>query len=137
MAAPSPPPGPSSANQGRGARHPFERMALLLASLLDVHMRMALQEVSRERRRLIGGVLLVGMGLGLLATSFLLASGALLVWLVRGLGWDPVPALLVMGVVDLFLAGILLRVGVLLLRGPYLVKTRAGLTKATRLIVGR
>ena len=112
-------------------------MALLLASLLDVHLRMALQEVSRERRRLIGGVLLLGLGLGLLATSFLLASGAILVWLVRGLGWGLIPALLAMGVLDLVLAAILLRVGGVLLRGPYLVKTRAGLTKATRLIVGR
>ncbi|WP_025782333.1 phage holin family protein [Candidatus Synechococcus spongiarum] len=137
MAAPSPPPGPASWNQGRGSRHPFERMAVLLASLLDVHMRMALQEASRERRRLIGGVLLLGMGLGLLTTSFLLASGALLIWLVRGLGWGLVPALLAMGALDLFLAGIVLRVGGVLLRGPYLVKTRAGLAKATRLIVGQ
>ncbi|MXX08879.1 MAG: phage holin family protein [Synechococcus sp. SB0673_bin_10] len=137
MAAPSPTSSTSSANQGRGSRHPFERMALLLASLLDVHLRMALQEVSRERRRLIGGVLLLGLGLGLLATSFLLASGAILIWLVRGLGWGLIPALLAMGVLDLVLAAILLRVGGVLLRGPYLVKTRAGLTKATRLIVGR
>ena len=112
-------------------------MALLLASLLDVHMRMALQEVGRERRRLIGGMLLLGMGLALLATSFLLASGALLAWLVRGLGWGLVPALLALGVLDLLLAGIVLRVGGVLLRGPYLVKTRAGLSKATRLIAGR
>lgn len=112
-------------------------MVLLLASLLDVHMRMALQEVSRERRRLIGGVVLLGMGLGLLATSFLLVSGALLSWLVHGLGWGLVPALLAMGVLDLFLAGVVLRVSGVLLQGPYLVKTRAGLTKATRLIVGR
>lgn len=134
MASPSHTPG---SGQGRGSRHPLERMVLLLASLLDVHMRMALQEVSQERRRLIGGVALLGMGLGLLATSFLLASGALLAWLVRGLGWGLVPALLAMGVLDLVLAGIVLRVGSVLLQGPYLVKTRAGLTKATRLIVGR
>ena len=77
------------------------------------------------------------MALGLLTTTFLLASGALLVWLVGGLGWSLVPTLLAMGVADLLLAGIVLRVGVVLLRGPYLVKTRAGLAKATRLIVGR
>jgi len=112
-------------------------MALLLASLLDVHMRMALQEVGRERRRLIGGTLLLGMGLALLATSFLLASGALLAWLVRGLDWGLIPALLALGVLDLLLAGIVLRVGGVLLRGPYLVKTMAGLSKATRLIAGR
>ncbi|KKZ11298.1 MAG: hypothetical protein TE42_08175 [Candidatus Synechococcus spongiarum SP3] len=123
--------------QGRDARHPLERMAVLLASLLDVHLRMALQEVSRERRRLIGGVLLLGMALGLLTTGFLLTSGALVAWLVRGLGWGLVPALLAMGVLDLVLAGIVLQVGNVLLRGPYLVKTRAGLTKATRLMVGR
>ena len=112
-------------------------MAVLLASLLDVHLRLALQEVSRERRRLIGGMLLLGMGMGLLATSFLLTSGALLAWLVRGLGWGLIPALLAMAVLDLLLAGIVLRVGRVLLRRPYLVKTRAGLVKATRLIVGR
>ena len=112
-------------------------MVLLLASLLDVHMRMALQEVSQERRRLIGSVLLLGMGLGLLATSFLLASGALLIWLVGSLDWGLIPALLALGVLDLVLAGIVLRVSGVLLRGPYLVKTREGLSKATRLIVGR
>ena len=137
MTSPPHPPQQPQSRQGRESRHPLERMALLLASLLDVHLRMALQEVGRERRRLIGAMVLLGMGLGLLATSFLLASGALLAWLVRGLGWDLVPALLAMGVLDLALAGILLRVAGVLLRGPYLVKTRAGLTKATRLIVGR
>lgn len=110
-------------------------MVLLLVSLLDVHMRMALQEMSQERRRLIGGMALLGMGLGLLTTSFLLASGALLLWLERSLGW--IAALLAMGVLDLVLAGIALRAGTVLLQRPYLVKTRAGLTKATRLIVGR
>ena len=127
----------ASPGQGSGSRHPFERVVLLLASLLDVHLRMALQEVSRERRRLIGGVLLLGTSLALLATSFLLTSGALLLWLVNGLGWGLIPALLFMGGLDLFLAGIVLRVGGVLLQGPYLVKTRAGLAKATRLIVGQ
>ena len=131
------PPHPPGSVQGRRSRHPFERMALLLASLLDVHMRMALQEVGQERRRLMGGVLLLGMGLALLATSTLLGNGALLIWLVGGLGWDPIPALLAMGTLDLLLAGVLLRVGSVLLQKPYLVKTRAGLTKATRLIAGR
>ncbi|MXW40679.1 MAG: phage holin family protein [Synechococcus sp. SB0668_bin_15] len=131
------PPHPPGSRQGRGQRHPLERMALLLASLVDVHLRMALQEVGRDRRRLVGGMVLLGMGLGLLATSFLLASGALVVWLVRGLGWGLVPALLAMGVLDLALAGIALRVAGVLLQGPYLVKTRAGLVKATRLIAGR
>ena len=131
------PPQPPDSRQGRDARHPLERMTLLLASLLDVHLRMALQEVGRERRRLIGGMVLLGISLVLLTTGFLLASGALLTWLVRGLGWDLVPALLAMGALDFVLAGILLRVAGVLLRGPYLVKTRAGLTKTTRLIVGR
>ena len=110
---------------------------MLLASLLDVHLRMALQEMSQDRRRLVGGVMLLGMAMGLLATSVLLGSGALVAWLVRGLGWGLVSALLLVGVVDLALAGILLRVANALLQGPYLVKTRAGLAKATRLIAGR
>ena len=131
------PPHPPDSRQGRGRRHPLERMALLLASLVDVHLRMALQEVSRDRRRLIGGVLLLGMALGLLTISVLLASGALVVWLVVSLGWELVPALLAMGALDLALAGISLQVAGVLLRGPYLVKTRAGLVKATRLIAGR
>ena len=134
MASPLPPP---RSTQDRRSRPAFERMALLLASLLDVHLQMALQEVNRERRRLIGGVLLLAMGLGLVGMSFLLASMALLAWLVGNLGWGFIPALLAMGVLDLLLAGIALRVGRVLLRGPYLMKTRVGLSKATRLIVGR
>ncbi len=132
----SSPPSRASERPNR-SRHPLERMASLLASLLDVHLQMALQEMSQERRRLIGGVLLMTMAIGLITISILLTNVALLVWLVRGVAWGLVPSLLIVSALDLVLAGLALRVGSVLLRGPYLTKTRAGLSKATRLLVGQ
>jgi hypothetical protein len=46
-------------------------------------------------------------------------------------------ALLVVALIDVVLAGILLRIGGQLLKGPYLPKTTAGITSTTRTLLGR
>ena len=118
------------------ARVAAGRVGALLTSVMDLHVRIALQEVDREKRRLISGVLLSG-GLALLLLALIGAELALLLWLhaAQGLSW--IHAALVVAALDLVLAGVFVRVGGQLLKGPYLPQTTAGLSKTTRAILGR
>jgi len=104
---------------------------------MDLHVRIALQEVDREKRRLISGALLLSGGLALLLLALIGAELALLLWLhaAQGLSW--IYAALAVAALDLVLAGVFVRVGGQLLKGPYLPQTTAGLSKTTRAILGR
>ena len=119
------------------ARVAAGRVGALLTSVMDLHVRIALQEVDREKRRLISGALLLSGGLALLLLALIGAELALLLGLhqLQGLSW--INAALVVAALDLVLAGIFLRVGGHLLKGPYLPETTAGLSKTTRAILGR
>ena len=113
------------------------RVTGLVTSVMDLHVRIALKEVDREKRRLIIGAVLLGAGLGALLTALLTGEVALLLWLVLVQGWSWVSALLAFAIANLVLSGVLLRIGGQLTKGPYLPETMAGLTKTTRAIVGR
>ena len=119
------------------ARVAAGRVGALMTSVMDLHVRIALQEVDREKRRLISGALLLSGGLTLLLLALIGAELALLLGLheQRGLSW--IHAALVVSAIDLLLAGLFLRVGGQLLKGPYLPQTTAGLSKTTRAILGR
>jgi uncharacterized membrane protein YqjE len=119
------------------ARAAAGRLGGLITSVMDLHVRIALQEADREKRRLIGGALLFSAGLTLLLLALIAAEVALLVWLHQGFGWSWIQAVLALAVLDLVLAGVFLRVGGRMLRGPYLPETVAGLTKTTRALIGR
>ena len=132
-----------SSGNGRDERRrglPLEaasRITGLVTSVMDLHVRIALKEVDREKRRLIIGAVLLGAGLGALLTALLTGEVALLLWLVLVQGWSWVSALLAFAIANLVLSGVLLRIGGQLTKGPYLPETMAGLTKTTRAIVGR
>lgn len=113
------------------------KLASLVTSVFDLHVQVALQEADREKRRLIVGGLMVGTALVLLTGSLLVGHAALVLWLVQGwkLAW--LPALLLVGAIDLVLAGLLLRIGGGQLKGPYLPQTTAGLSRTTRTLLGR
>ena len=119
------------------ARVAAGRVGALMASVMDLHVRIALQEVNREKRRLISGALLVSGGLALMLLALIGAELALLLGLhqLQGLSW--IHAALAVAALNLVLAGLFLRVGGHLLKGPYLPETTAGLTKTTRAILGR
>ena len=119
------------------ARVAAGRVGALLTSVMDLHVRIALQEVDREKRRLISGALLLSGGLALLLLALIGAELALLLGLhqLQGLNW--IHAALAVAALNLVLAGIFLRVGGHLLKGPYLPETTAGLSKTTRAILGR
>ncbi|MEB3166296.1 MAG: phage holin family protein [Cyanobacteriota bacterium] len=113
------------------------RVGALMTSVMDLHVRIALQEVDREKRRLISGALLLSGGLALLLLALIGAELALLLGLheAQGLSW--IHAALVVAALDLVLAGVFVRVGGQLLKGPYLPQTTAGLSKTTKAILGR
>jgi uncharacterized membrane protein YqjE len=113
------------------------RVGALMTSVMDLHVRIALQEVDREKRRLISGALLLSGGLALLLLALIGAELALLLWLHedRGLSW--IHAALAVAALDLVLAGVFVRVGGQLVKGPYLPQTTAGLSKTTKALLGR
>jgi uncharacterized membrane protein YqjE len=130
----------SSGNQERRRSLPLEaasRVSGLVTSVMDLHVRIALKEVDREKRRLIIGAMLLGAGLAALLSALLAAELALLLWLVLVKGWSWVNAMLAFAAANLLLSGALLRIGGRLTKGPYLPETMAGLTKTTRALVGR
>jgi uncharacterized membrane protein YqjE len=109
----------------------------LVSSVMDLHVRFALQEADREKRRLIGGAVLLVGGLVTLLLSLIAAELALLLWFRLDLGWPWIQASLVLAGVNLLLTGLFLRVGGQMSRGPYLPETMAGLTKTTKALLGR
>ncbi|MEI8250108.1 MAG: phage holin family protein [Synechococcus sp. ELA057] len=115
----------------------FAKVSALLASVMDVHVRLALQEMGREKRRLIGGGLFLTLGLTLLSLALLALHLVLLLWLRQRFSLDWGGAAAVMAAIDLVLSGFCLRIGGQLLRGPYLPETTAGLMRTSRAITGR
>jgi hypothetical protein len=100
-------------------------------------VRIALQEADREKRRLISGALLLSGGLVLLLLSLIGAELALLLWLHDSLAWSWIHGALALASLNVVLAGVFVRVGGQLLKGPYLPQTTAGLSKTTRALLGR
>ena len=127
--------------QGRSrtgtARAAAGRMGALVTSVMDLHVRIALQEVDREKRRLISGALLLSGGLVLLLLSLIGAELALLLWLHDSLAWSWMHGALALASLNVVLAGIFLRLGGRLTQGPYLPETTAGITKTTKALLGR
>ncbi len=113
------------------------RVGALMTSVMDLHVRIALQEADRERRRLISGSLLLSGGLVLLLLSLIAAELALLLWLHQDLGWSWIHATLALASLNLVVAGVFLRLGGQLTKGPYLPQTTAGLSKTTKALLGR
>ena len=104
---------------------------------MDLHVRIALQEVDREKRRLISGGVFLAMGGTLMLLALVAAEAALLVWVLEAWDWSLLQALLGLAVLNLVVAGISLRVGGMLAKGPYLPQTLEGLSRTTRAVLGR
>ena len=72
-----------------------------------------------------------------LALALIAAELLLLLWLRQRFALDWLAAAAAVGAIDLVLAGLSLRLGGHLLRGPYLPETTAGLLRTTRALTGR
>ncbi len=122
---------------GRRPRGAAARVAGLMGSVMDLHVRIALQEADREKRRLIGGGVFLAMGAGLATMATVALQLALVLWLHDRFGQSWLAASLWVVLIDAVLATVCLRVGGLMLKGPYLPETMAGLSRTTRALTGR
>ena len=113
------------------------RVTALAGSVMDLHVRMALQEVGRERRRLISGGVFLAMGGTLMLLALVAVETALVVWSLTALNWTLMQSLLSLAVLNVVLAGLSLRIGGQLAKGPYLPQTLEGLSKTGRAVMGR
>ena len=113
------------------------RVSALAASGMDLHVRIALQEVDREKRRLISGGLFLAMGGTLMLLALLAVEVVLVIWMRDAWGWSLMRALLALAIGDVVLAGLSLRIGGQLAKGPYLPQTLEGISKTTRAVMGR
>ena len=113
------------------------RVTALAGSVMDLHVRIALQEVDREKRRLISGGVFLAMGGTLMLLALVAAEAALLVWMLESLDWSLIQTLLVLATLNVVVAGFSLRIGGGLAKGPYLPQTLEGLIRTTRAVLGK
>ena len=113
------------------------RISAIASSVMDLHVRIALQEVDKEKRRLISGSIFLAIG-GLLLMIVLISLHLILyLELDKFNNWDMEYNLLLIILVDMFLAGISLKLGGKLTKGPYLPQTLEGLGKTTKAVLGK
>ena len=113
------------------------RVTALASSVMDLHVRIALQEMDKEKRRLISGVIFLATG-GVLMLFALVGSELILgYWLRDLLEIDNKSTILILVFLNLLLAGISLRIGGYLAKGPYLPETLEGIAKTTKAVLGK
>lgn len=113
------------------------RVTALASSVMDLHVRIALQEMDREKRRLISGVIFLATG-GVLMLFALVGSELILgYWLRDLLEIDNKSTILILVFFNLVLAGMSLRIGGYLAKGPYLPETLEGIAKTTKAVLGK
>ena len=113
------------------------RISAIASSVMDLHVRIALQEMDREKRRLISGGIFIAIG-GILLFLVLISIHIIFyVFLNRYTNLNTEYNLLIMILVDLFLAGFSLKLGGKLAKGPYLPQTLEGIGKTTKAVLGK
>ena len=113
------------------------RVTALASSVMDLHVRIALQEMDKEKRRLISGVIFLATG-GVLMLFALVGSELILGYWLRDLfEIDNKSTILILVFLNLLLAGMSLRIGGYLAKGPYLPETLEGIAKTTRAVLGK
>ncbi len=124
----------SRRSNGLGA---VARVSAIAASVMDLHIKIALQEADREKRRLISGGVFLLMGGVLMFLALITCQVALGFWMYQNLGLNVIHTTSVMALVDIFLAGLSLRIGGHLAKAPYLPETIEGLARTTKAVLGR
>ena len=113
------------------------RVTALASSVMDLHVRIALQEMDKEKRRLISGGIFLATG-GILMLFALLGSELILgYWLKDILEIDNKSTIILLVFINLALAGMSLRIGGYLAKGPYLPETLEGIAKTTKAVLGK
>ena len=124
----------SERKKGLGAA---ARVTALASSVMDLHVRIALQEMDREKRRLISGGIFLATG-GVLMLIALLGSELILgLWIKDLFELNTKSTILILILINLILAGMSLRIGGYLAKGPYLPETLEGIAKTTKAVLGK
>ena len=124
----------SERKKGLGAA---ARVTALASSVMDLHVRIALQEMDREKRRLISGGIFLATG-GVLMLLSLIGSEIIVGFWIRDLfALDTKSTILVFVFINLALAGMSLKIGGYLAKGPYLPETLEGIAKTTKAVLGK
>ena len=124
----------SERKKGLGAA---SRVTALASSVMDLHVRIALQEMDREKRRLISGGIFLATG-GVLMLFALIGSELIIgLWIKDFLELDIKSTILILVFINLVLAGMSLRIGGYLAKGPYLPETLEGIAKTTKAVLGK
>ena len=113
------------------------RVTALAASVMDLHVRIALHEVDREKRRLISGGLFLVIGGTSMLLALLAVEVALVLWIQQQWSLPLMQALLALAATNLVLSGFTLRVGGQILKAPFLPQTLEGLNRTLRALLGR
>ena len=113
------------------------RLSAIASSVMDLHVRIALQEVDREKRRLISGGVFIAIGAILLLMVLIGLHLIFYLTLDKINNWAIQYNLLLIIGLDLFLAGLSLKLGGKLAKGPYLPQTIEGLGKTTKAVLGK
>ena len=113
------------------------RISAIASSVMDLHVKIALQEVDREKRRLISGGIFLAIGGTLLFLVLICIHIILYIVLKNSNNWNIEYNLLLIILIDLFLAGLSLKLGGKLAKGPYLPQTLEGLGKTTKAVLGK
>ena len=111
----------------------FRRVLRIVTVLVDTHLDMAIQEANYEKRRLIGGFVMLGIGIGLFSMGSILLQvlGVLFVhWL--GLNW--MLSTIVVAVIDFVIGGIFAAAASRRLQGPVMVQTQARLARSAAIL---
>jgi len=111
------------------------RISSIASSVMDLHVRIALQEVDREKRRLISGGIFIAIG-GILLMLVLISIHIIFYLILDKFNNWEYNVLLIM-FIDLFIAGLCLKLGGKLVKGPYLPQTLEGLGKTTKAVLGK
>ena len=113
------------------------RLSAIASSIMDLHVRIALQEVDREKRRLISGTIFLAIGAVLLLIVLMIIHLIGYLILEKMNDWKIEYNLFIILLADLFLAGLSLKLGGKLAKGPYLPQTIEGLGKTTKAVLGK
>ena len=113
------------------------RISAIASSVMDLHVRIALQEVDREKRRLISGGIFIAIGGILLLLVLIFIHIIFYLTLIKFNNWETEYNLLLIIFFDLFIAGLSLKLGGKLAKGPYLPQTLEGLGKTTKAVLGK
>ena len=113
------------------------RITALASSIMDLHVRIALQEMDREKRRLISGVVFLATGGIFMLCALLSLEISSIFWSKSFLGWNIEFSLIVLLCLNLIFAGISIRLGGKLAKGPYLPETLEGISRTTKAVLGK